>query len=279
MNSHPSGGPGDMSGRTAVVSGASSGIGLAIVRRFLEAGATVHGLARRGHLVEEQARDAAPEADRLHHHGVDVGDSEAVRDWARGMPGPVDTLVCAAGTNIPERRLAQLTPRAWDSMLATNLSGTFYLLHALLPRLREAHGDVVILSSVAGAWPDHTGPAYQAAKAGLLGLARGAGRDEYGNGIRVCTILPGIVNTPILDDRPEPPPRELRDLFVQPPDIAEACLAAITLPRRACVAEMTIVATALQSMGNTQTATPTPPRAGPGEHRPAVRPGTASGTS
>ncbi len=150
------------------------------------------------------------------------------------MSGPVDTLVCAAGTNLPERRLAQLTPRAWDSMLATNLSGTFYLPHALLPRLREAHGDVVILSSVAWAWPDHTGPAYQAAKVGLLGLARGAGRDEYGNGIRVCTILPGIVNTPILDDRPEPPPRELRDLFVQPPDIAEAGLAASPSPAGPC---------------------------------------------
>ncbi|MEU1666714.1 SDR family NAD(P)-dependent oxidoreductase [Streptomyces sparsogenes] len=273
MSNHPSSRLGDMSGRTAVVSGASSGIGLAIVRRFLEAGATVHGLARRGHLIEERARDAAPEADRLQHHSIDVGDPEAVRDWARGVSGPVDTLVCAAGTNIPERRLAQLTPPAWDSMLATNLSGTFYLLHALLPRLREARGDVVVLSSVAGAWPDHTGPAYQAAKAGLLGLARGAGRDEYGNGIRVCTILPGIVNTPILDDRPEPPPHALRELFVQPQDIAEACLGAITLPKRACVAEMTIVATRLQSMGNTQAATPTLPPAAPDEHRSPVAPG------
>ncbi|MGP3991952.1 SDR family oxidoreductase [Streptomyces sp. 3N207] len=267
MEQQFSGGLADMSGRTAVVSGASSGIGLAVARSFLQAGATVHGLARRGRLIDERARGAAPEADRLHHHSVDVGDPDAVREWARGMSDPVDTLVCAAGTNIPERRLEQLTPEAWDSMLATNLSGTFYLLHALLPRLREARGDVVVVSSVAGAWPDHTGPAYQAAKAGLLGLARGAGRDEYGNHIRVCTVLPGIVNTSILDDRPEPPPQELRELFIQPQDIAEACLGAVTLPKRACIAEMTIVATALQSMGNTQAATPTLPQAAEGNTR------------
>lgn len=259
MESQPSGGLSDMTGRTAVISGASSGIGLAVARRFLQSGATVHGLARRGHLIRGRARDAAPEADRrLHHHSVDVGDPEAIQEWARGISDPVDTLVCAAGTNIPERRLEQLTPMAWDSMLATNLSGTFYLLHALLPRLRAARGDVIIVSSVAGAWPDHTGPAYQAAKAGLLGLARGAGRDEYGNDIRVCTVLPGIVNTPILDDRPEPPPQALRELFIQPQDIAEACLGAVTLPKRACIAEMTIVATSLQSMGHTQAATPRP---------------------
>ncbi|KUN16297.1 MULTISPECIES: SDR family oxidoreductase [Streptomyces] len=250
--------PGDLTGRTVAVSGASSGIGLAVTRRFLQAGATVHGLARRNALIEKKADNSAPAPGRLHTHRVDVCDPDAVDRWAATLDGPVDTLVCAAGTNIPERRLSQLTPESWSKLIATNLNGTFYLLRALLPRLRESAGDVIIVSSVAAAWPDHTGPGYQAAKAGLLGLARGAGLDEHRHGVRICTVLPGIVNTPILDNRPEPPPQDLRELFVQPEDVAEACLGAVTLPHRASITEMTIVATRLQSMGNTQAATPHP---------------------
>ncbi|WP_461153844.1 SDR family oxidoreductase [Saccharopolyspora tripterygii] len=237
------------------MTGASSGIGLAVVRRFLEAGATVHGIARRGHLVAELAGDAAPDEGKLHSHSLDVGDAEAVAALASEL-GSVDTLVSAAGVNVPRRRLEHLTVQAWDDIVRTNLSGPFYVLRAFLPTLREAQGDVVLVSSVAAAWPDHTGPAYQASKAGLLGLARGAGLDEHGNGIRICTILPGIVNTAILDRRPSPPPQELREKFVQPEDVAEAALSAVTLAHRTSVAEMTLVATQLQALGKTYQATP-----------------------
>ncbi|MGH3386571.1 MAG: SDR family oxidoreductase, partial [Nocardioidaceae bacterium] len=252
---------GSMQGRVALVTGASSGIGAAIARVFVDAGARVHGVARRADAIASEVGSAAVDEGRCVPHAVDVGDPDAIEALADDLAvnDPVDTLVCAAGTNVTERRLAQLTNETWDSLVRVNLSGVFYTLRPMLDQLRERNGDVVLISSVAAAWPDHSGPAYQATKAGLLGLARGAGMDEHGNGLRVSTIMPGIVNTPILDKRPVPPSDLLREWCVQPEDVAQACLCAVTLPARANIAEMTIVATRLQSMGRTQQANPTLP--------------------
>lgn len=259
---------GSMRGRVALVTGASTGIGAAIARTFLEAGGRVHGAARRPDVIEENVGGADGGRGALHAHRLDVSDASAVDALASrlGAEDPVDTVVCAAGINIPDRRLSQLTTESWERLVAVNLSGTFHVLRAFLDQLRERDGDVVIVSSVAASWPDHSGPGYGATKSGLLGLARGAGIDEHGNGVRVSTILPGIVDTPILDDRPSPPPPEVREWCLQPEDVAAACLLAVTLPARANIAEMTLVATRLQSLGNTQAATPKlpPGLAGPG---------------
>jgi NADP-dependent 3-hydroxy acid dehydrogenase YdfG len=143
--------------------------------------------------------------------------------------------------------------------MKVNLNGVFYFMRATLPQLRENMGDVVVISSVAALWPDHSGAAYQATKAGVIGLARGAGWDEHGAGVRITSILPGVVNTPILDKRPSPPPAELRAWFIQPEDVAMASLAAVTMPGRTTVSEITLTATRLQSIGNTQQATPALP--------------------
>ncbi|TDE11833.1 SDR family oxidoreductase [Jiangella asiatica] len=258
MHSTPERRLGSMAGRVALVTGASSGIGAAIAREFVAAGARVHGAARRADAIVEQVGADAVARERCVPHALDVGDPVAVDDLAARLHAedPVDTLVCAAGFNVTDRRLAQLTNEAWDELVRVNLSGTFYVLRAVLDQLRERQGDLVVISSVAGSWPDHSGPGYGATKSGLLGLARGAGIDEHANGVRVSTILPGIVNTPILDDRPVPPSPELREWCVQPEDVAAACLCAVTLPARANIAEMTIVATRLQSLGKTQNANP-----------------------
>ncbi|MQA07982.1 MAG: SDR family NAD(P)-dependent oxidoreductase [Pseudonocardiaceae bacterium] len=249
---------GNMTDRVALVSGASSGIGAAIARAFVDAGARVHGVARREEtMIEAVGRDS------FVPHALDVADADAVSALATQLAteDPVDTLVCAAGTNIPDRRFHQLTNESFDELLRVNLSGVFYLMKSTLDQVRERAGDMVLISSVSAAWPDHSGLAYQATKAGLLGLARGAGWDEHASGVRVSTILPGIVNTPILDRRPEPPPERLRGWCLQPEDVASACLCAVTLPARANIAEMTIVPTRLQSLGNTQQATPPLPEA------------------
>jgi NADP-dependent 3-hydroxy acid dehydrogenase YdfG len=169
-------------------------------------------------------------------------------------------VVIAAGTNLPERSLGSLTPDAWDTMLAVNLTGAYNMVHALLGALHATRGDVVLVGSVSGSWPDPSGPAYQAAKAGLLAFARAAGFEEHTSGVRFTTVLPGVVDTPILDRRPEPPSAELRAHMLQPEDVAAACLFAVSLPPRAHVPELTILPTALQAMGKTNVATPEPPR-------------------
>lgn len=254
---------GRMDGRTALVTGASSGIGAAIAREFLDAGARVHAVARRADAMIAELGQRAIDEGRCVVHAIDVSDANAMLALGEelAVSDPVDTLVCAAGFNVPQRRAAEVSVAAWDELVAVNLNGAFYAFRATLDQLRERNGDVVFISSVSASWPDHAGAAYGATKSGLLGLARGAGIDEHGNGVRVTSILPGIVNTPILDKRPIPPTPELRRWMVQPEDVAQACLTAVTLPARTNIAEMTIVATRLQAMAATQAANPELPAA------------------
>jgi NAD(P)-dependent dehydrogenase (short-subunit alcohol dehydrogenase family) len=251
---------GVLSGKTAVVVGASSGIGLATTNLFADAGAAVHAAARRREAIQDGTGERTGSG-RVKAHALDVSDAGAVEKVIGevGEAGGIDMLVVAAGMNVAERRLQQLTPESWDGILSVNLSGAFYCIKAALPYLRETRGLVVLISSVSGSWPDMSGPAYQASKAGMTELAHAAGFEEHQNGVRFTSILPGIVDTAILDNRPEPPGREIRDLSLKPEDVAAACLFLATLPERAYVPEMTILPTAIQALGKSSTASPPVP--------------------
>ena len=237
-----------MSGRLAVVVGASSGIGAATARAFADAGAHVHAAARRKPSLGKG----------IVGHSLDVVDRASVSEFAReiGAGGPVHAVVVAAGVNIPDRSLDRLTPEGFDTLLAVNLTGAFNVVHAFIGALRASRGDVVLIGSISGSWPDVSGSGYQAAKAGLLAFARGAAFEEHTRGVRFTTVLPGVVDTPILDSRPEPPSAELRAHMLQSEDVAAACLFALTLPPRASVPEITILPTALQAVGKTNVANP-----------------------
>jgi NADP-dependent 3-hydroxy acid dehydrogenase YdfG len=241
-------GGGPLSGRVAVVVGASSGIGAATAQMFAEAGAQVHAAARRR---PELGADVSG-------HELDIVDRDAVVAFAQAVTAqdPVHAVVVAAGTNLRDRSLERLTAESWDTLISVNLTGAFNVVHAFLDALRMTRGDVVLIGSISGSWPDVSGSGYQAAKAGLLAFARGAGFEEHTHGVRFTTVLPGVVDTPILDNRPEPPSAELRAHMLQPEDVAAACLFAVTLPARAHVPELTILPTALQAVGKTNVANP-----------------------
>jgi len=247
-----------LEGRVALVTGASSGIGAAIARAFVDAGARVHATARRGELITAALGEEHVAARRAVVHPPDLTDTAALEALAGklAVTDPIDILVCAAGTNVTERRFHELTSESWEEVRSLNLDSIFHLMRLTMPQLRTHGGDVILVASVSAAWPDHSGPAYQASKAAVVALGRGVSRDEHTNGVRVTSILPGIVDTPLLDRRPSPPPPEVRDWCLKPEDVAAAALAAVSLPPRAHIAEMTIVATRLQSIGNTQAATP-----------------------
>jgi NADP-dependent 3-hydroxy acid dehydrogenase YdfG len=225
--------------RTVLVAGASSGVGLATAEALRDAGHTVHAAARR----------EIPLAG-VTAHRLDITDRPAVDALAAEIGG-LDVLVIAAGANIKERRLHQLTGETWDFMLAANLTGPFNVLRAFLPALREARGDLVVISSVSGRYSDRSGPAYQAAKAGAIALTHGSGFEVDGD-VRCTAILPGVIDTPILDNRPEPPSPEMRAQMLKAEDIAAAVLFAVSLPPRAYIPELTILPTALQAIGKTQ---------------------------
>jgi NAD(P)-dependent dehydrogenase (short-subunit alcohol dehydrogenase family) len=232
----------DLAGKVAVVTGGSSGIGAAISDRLQAAGALVHRVSRRGPVA------------------VDVTEAAAVQRFVGGLER-LDILVCAAADNIPDRELRRLTPQGWDRVVSATLTGAFNFVHAGLDKLLESRGDVLFVGSVSGSWPDVSGAAYQAGKAGLLALARAAGFELHSEGVRFSVINPGVVDTPMLLKRPTPPAPEVAAQMLRPEDVADCAVFMLSLPRRAWVTELTILPTALQAMGKTSPANPGPPRA------------------
>jgi NADP-dependent 3-hydroxy acid dehydrogenase YdfG len=231
--------PESLAGKVAVVTGGGSGIGAAVVAGLEDEGVTCHAIGRRGPVK------------------LDVTDQPAVQRFVDSLDR-LDILVCAAGDNVPHRRLEEITPEVWDRLIAVNLSGAFYFVNAGLQKLRVARGDVVMIGSVSGHWPDLSGPAYAASKAGMSALAAAAGFEEHVNGVRFSVINPGVVDTPILLKRPAPPPPEVAAAMLRPEDVAEACLMLLKLPRRAHIPELTILPTRLQALGKTSVPYPTP---------------------
>jgi NADP-dependent 3-hydroxy acid dehydrogenase YdfG len=147
-----------------------------------------------------------------------------------------------AGANIKERAFRQLTPQSWDHMIAANLDSAFYCTYAVVPQmLQRQDGLIINISSVAG---KRAGPlggaAYDAAKFGMTALGICLGAEEKDNGIRVCNIYPGEVDTPILVNRPQPVTEEHRQRILKPEDVAAAALFVATLPPHVSVPELVI---------------------------------------
>jgi NADP-dependent 3-hydroxy acid dehydrogenase YdfG len=183
--------------------------------------------------------------ERLIYRAADVADLAQVQALTRDVAqrlGRIDILVNNAGLNIKERTFRELTPDNWHLLLGANLHGAFHCIHAVLPQMRERRDGLIInINSIAGKRANPLGGmAYIAAKFGLRGLALGVAAEEKDNGIRICNIYPGEVNTPILEARPAPVSEERRRVMLQAEDVAAAVLFIATLPPRASIPELVI---------------------------------------
>jgi NAD(P)-dependent dehydrogenase (short-subunit alcohol dehydrogenase family) len=183
------------SARHIVVSGAGRGIGSAIAEKFAQPGTRVTVLSRsQGDLDEVAGRVRAAGAECT-TAVLDVADTEAVLAFASGIDS-VDVLVNNAGTDTPTAFNA-VTPDLFDRLIATNLRSAFFLTQGLLGALARARGAVVNISSqlslVGVGWES----AYSASKAGLDGLTRALAIELAPQGIRVNSIAPTVVETPL----------------------------------------------------------------------------------
>jgi NAD(P)-dependent dehydrogenase (short-subunit alcohol dehydrogenase family) len=237
-----------LSDKSILITGGGSGIGLAAARLFLAEGARV-AIAGRDADKLRRAADSLSPGDRLIHRPTDVTDPEQVRQLVEDVNrrfGRIDVLVNNAGLNIKERTLRELTPERWQRLLAGNLEGAFHCMQAVLPFMRERRDGLIInVNSISGKRANPLGGAgYIAAKFALRGLAMGVAAEEKPNGIRVSSIYPGEVDTPILEQRPSQVTEEHRRSMLKPEDVAAAVLFIAALPANASVPELVITPSA-----------------------------------
>jgi NAD(P)-dependent dehydrogenase (short-subunit alcohol dehydrogenase family) len=230
----------------AVVTGAGTGIGRAVALKFVAEGWRVAAVGRRRKPLDETIELAGPAGDRrMAAFSCDVTVADAVAamgDAVLAHFGAADVLVNSAGINVPRRSLTTLSLEDWHKVVGTNLHGAYYCVQAFLPAMRQrGSGTIVNINSDVGKLArDLAGAAYVSSKFGLSGLTQQINAEERKNGIRACSIHPRDVNTPLLDQRPEPPTAEARAKMLQPEDIAACVWLAATLPSRAIVEEISL---------------------------------------
>ena len=179
---------------------------------------------------------------------LDVAEKNAVMAAASAIVaehGCIDIVVNSAGVNTPKRNLDNLTLDAWDDVVNINLSGVFYVVHAVLPTMRQAGGGLIInVASTAARNPSRmTGAAYNATKRAVIALTESINIEEFAHGIRATSLVPGEVATPILDKRPVPPTDAQRVRMIQPADMGKAILFLAEMPAHTCVNELVITPT------------------------------------
>jgi NAD(P)-dependent dehydrogenase (short-subunit alcohol dehydrogenase family) len=234
-----------LTGKTALITGGGSGIGLAVARLFLDAGARV-AIAGRDADKLRRAADELAVGDRVTCHAADVSKpaqvATLVEKATASLGGRIDILVNNAGANIKARTPRELTPESWQHLLDANLNGAFYCIQAVLPAMRSRKDGLIInINSISGLRSNPLGGVgYNAAKFGLRGLAMGLAAEERDNGVRVTSVYPGEVDTPILANRPSPITEDHRKTILQPEDVAAAVLMIASLPPRATVPELVI---------------------------------------
>jgi meso-butanediol dehydrogenase/(S,S)-butanediol dehydrogenase/diacetyl reductase len=195
--------PGRLSGRGALITGASRGIGRAIALRYAEEGADLFLAATNRAKLEDVKRLAESRGAKVALRTVDVRDRSAVAalvEAAAEALGGIDVLVNNAGV-YKAARLVDYTPEDFDQVMQVNLYGAFHVLQLVLRHMQaRGRGKVVNIASTAGKWMSLNQSAYNASKHALVGLTRCAGLEMGPLGITVNAICPGFVETDMLEE-------------------------------------------------------------------------------
>jgi NAD(P)-dependent dehydrogenase (short-subunit alcohol dehydrogenase family) len=230
-----------LDGKTAFITGAGSGLGLALAGVLAAAGADIVAADIDADKLDGACARVREHGTRVHALAFDVADPHAARaaiEQTLDTMGRLDILVNNAGTDVT-LPLADLSEKDWLRVIDTNLNGPFLLAKHAAAHMRQAGGgDIVNVTSTAAkrAWPNAA--AYHASKWGLLGLSHALHAELRPHGIRVTAVIAGGMRTPFLLDRfPDLDPAQLQD----PANVAEAIRSVLLLPPSTVVAELTVL--------------------------------------
>ena len=226
---------GSLTGKVAWVTGAGSGIGQAAAVALAKEGAIVVLTGRRKAPLEATAAMIKKAGGTSVSKPADLMKSASVNKVA-------SEIARTSGLNIQQRSWKQLSPAGVDEVVHGNLSSAFYCTSAVLPIMRKNKGGVLIhTSSVAGKVPSLlSGPAYSAAKHGVVAMSHTINMEECVNGIRSCVVCPGEVATPILDKRPIPITPAERKRMAQSEDVGDLIRYIACLPPHIVINEVMI---------------------------------------
>ena len=235
----------NLEGKVAWVTGAGTGIGEAGAVALARDGMTVVLTGRRKEPLEAVASAIAKAGGKAHVRSADVTNSGAVGKVAAAITsdfGRLDVLVNNAGLNIPARSWQRLEPEGIDTVIRGNLVSAFYVVQAALPIMRaQKDGLMIHTASWAGRWiGPMSGPAYTAAKHGMVAMSHTINLEEGRNGIRSSVLCPGEVATPIMANRPVPETPETIARMIQSEDMGELIAFIARQPKRVCINEVMI---------------------------------------
>lgn len=228
----------DLTGKVALVTGSTKGIGLAIAESLVEAGASVVVSARTQDDVDRvSGRLAAGATGTVLGIACDVADPEACRDLVDQTAerlGRLDILINNAGLGI-FKSIEEMTWDEWRAQIDVNLGGVWACSKAAIPYLKANGASWIInIGSLASRNTFASGTGYNASKFGLLGMTEATMLDVRNHGIRVSIVMPGSVNTYFGDREPAAE----RDWRLQPEDCAQAVMQLLAYPEGAHVSRV-----------------------------------------
>lgn len=232
--------------RVAIVTGAGSGVGRAVTHLLAGEGWQVAAVARtERHLQATRAAAPAVAQPRIEPRALDVRDRAGVQALVEDLAARhqrLDLVVNAAGTNTPRRSLAEVSWEDYRRIVDTNLDGCLTLVLAALPIMRRQQaGQIINIVSLAGLRASAlSGVAYVVSKFGLAGLTQSINAEENVHGIRATAIFPGDIATPLLEQRPQPPPAAARAAMLSPEDVARCVALAVQLGPHAVIDELVV---------------------------------------
>lgn len=228
--------------RRVLITGASSGIGQAIAQTFAQAGFDVALVARSQARLTALAEELSATGVQAQGFAVDLADLDQVKAQIAGIIsrfGPIDMLINSAGMGYTGH-LAEMPLADWQQVMALNVTSVFQVVQAVLPGMRaRADGLIINIASIAARQSFAGWGAYGVSKAALAALSGVIAAEESAHGIRVVTLFPGAVNTPIWDSDTVHSDFD-RSAMLSPETVAQTVLHAALLPPNAVISHLTI---------------------------------------